>query len=84
MNRYLVILIRRPQWDTAFVPAHVAFLDQLRVEGRLEISGPFGDQSGGAYLLKAPDHADAVATSRLDPACSSGGWDITVHEWQAR
>lgn len=84
MNRYLVMLVRSADFNADGVPAHVAFLDQLRIEGRLELSGPFADQSGGAYLLRAADRDQALATTRLDPACSSGSWAITVHEWHAR
>lgn len=84
MNRYLVMLARRPDVDPAVVPQHVAYLDRLREQGQLELSGPFGDHSGGAYLLRASDLAEATALVHDDPAHISGGWDITVHEWHAR
>lgn len=84
MNLYLVMVMRRPQFDPAVVPAHQRFLDELRAEGRVERSGPFSDQSGGAYLLRATDLAQAQAIAQRDPAHVSGGWDVTLHEWQAR
>jgi len=59
MNRYLVVLIRRSDFDPAAVPLHQQFLQELRAEGRNEMSGPFGDNSGGAYLLRAVDLAGA-------------------------
>jgi uncharacterized protein YciI len=83
MNRYLILAMRRPHFDTAVVPLHQAFLDRLREQGRVELSGPFADKSGGAYLLHAADLAEATAIAYSDPAHLSGGWDITVHEWQA-
>lgn len=83
MNRYLVLLVRRPQCDPAVVPLHRGFLEDLRAQGRNELSGPFGDKSGGAYLLRAESLAEALAIARRDPAHTSGGWDITVHEWLA-
>ena len=83
MNRYLILLIRRPSLDPAMVPLHLAFLDGLREEGRVELSGGFSDKSGGAYLLRADDLAEATAIAQRDPAHVSGGWDITVHEWLA-
>ncbi len=82
MNRYLVLLIRRPQLDPAVVPLHLAFLQNLRKEGWVELSGGFSDKSGGAYLLRASDLTEAMALVHRDPAHLSGGWDITVHEWQ--
>ena len=83
MNRYLVVLIRRSDFDPAAVPLHQQFLQELRAEGRNEMSGPFGDNSGGAYLLRAVDLAEAQAIARRDPAHTSGGWEISVREWLA-
>lgn len=83
MNRYLVLMIRLPHLDPAVVLLHMAFLDELREEGRVELSGGFSDKSGGAYLLHADDLAEASAIVQRDPAHVSGGWRITVHEWQA-
>ena len=83
MNRYLVMLVRRPMLDPALVPLHMAYLDGLREQGQLELSGPFGDGTGGAYLLCAADLDEARALVQQDPAWLSGGWDITLHEWRA-
>ena len=81
MNRYLVMLMRRPQLDPAVVSQHRAFLDELRAQQRIELSGPFGDGSGGAYLLRAESLPEAQAMVHRDPAYTSGGWDVTVYEW---
>jgi uncharacterized protein len=83
VNRYLVMLMRRPQFDPAVVPLHRQFLQELREQGRNELSGPFGDQSGGAYLLRAQDLREAQVIAQRDPAHVSGGWTVTVREWQA-
>lgn len=82
MNRYLVLLMRRPQLDPAIVPLHQQFLDELRAQGRNEMNGPFGDKSGGAYVLRAESLVEALAIVHRDPAHASGGWEITVHEWR--
>jgi uncharacterized protein YciI len=84
MNRYLVMVMRRPDFDPGVLPAHKDFLEGLRAGGRLELSGPFGDKSGGAYLLRAQSMDEALAVAHADPTHISGGWDITVYEWQAR
>lgn len=84
MKLFLVMVMRRPQFDPAVVPLHNRFLDELRAEGRLERSGPFADRSGGAYLLHAADFAEAEAIAKRDPTHVSGGWDVTIYEWQAR
>lgn len=84
MNLFLVLVMRRPQFDPAVVPSHHRFLDELRAQGRVERAGPFGDTSGGAYLLNAADLTEAKAIAFRDPTHLSGGWDVTVYEWQAR
>ena len=50
MHRYLVLARRRASFDAAVVPLHQRFLEDLRTQGRIELSGSFGDKSGGAYL----------------------------------
>lgn len=84
MNRYLVMTMRRPTFDPAFVQPHKDYIEGLRAGGRIELTGPFGDKSGGAYLLLAEHLEEAWAMAHEDPAHTSGGWDITVYEWQAR
>ena len=84
MNRYLVMAMRRPNFDPAMVQAHLDFLEGLRAGGTLELSGGFSDRSGGAYLLRAADMDEALAIAQQDPAHTSGGWHITVYEWNAR
>ena len=84
MSLFLVMVMRRPACDPAVLPAHMQFLDELRARQRVERSGPFGDKSGGAYLLRAAEMAEALAIAHADPAHLSGGWDVTVYEWQAR
>jgi uncharacterized protein YciI len=84
MNRYLVLAMRRASFDAAVVPLHKQFLEDLREQGRIELSGPFDDNSGGAYLLRAADRAEAEKMAFSDPAHTSGGWDITLYAWAAR
>ncbi len=84
MQRYLVMVMRRPHFDPAMVQPHKDFVEGLRAGGRLEMTGPFSDKSGGAYLMLANDMDEAMAMAHEDPAHVSGGWHITVYEWQAR
>ncbi|NII10213.1 YciI family protein [Oleiagrimonas sp. C23AA] len=83
MARFLVLLMRRPTFDQALVPAHRRFLAELRQQGQLELAGPFGDGTGGAYLLRAESLELARHIAHGDPlhvhACS----DVSVHAWQA-
>jgi len=83
MARYLVMVMRKPTFDVALAPAHNAFLDALRAQQRIELSGPFTDKTGGAYLLRAASLAEAVDIAHSDPLHVEGASTVTVHEWNA-
>lgn len=83
--RHLVVLMRRPGFDERLVVPHAAFLDELRAQGLLELSGGFGDRSGGAYLLRGiASLEEARAVAARDPLAVHGASDVVVHEWLAR
>ena len=84
MYRYLVTTIRTPQFQPAVIDAHYAFLDQLRQRGKLELSGPFTDKSGGAYLIKAANLEEAKALAFSDPVHTTHSPVVTVYEWNAK
>jgi uncharacterized protein YciI len=82
-SRFLVLAMRLPAFDPAQIAPHRVFLDALRAEGRLELAGPFTDGTGGAYLLRADDLAQATDIACRDPLHRSGSSRIVVHPWQA-
>jgi uncharacterized protein len=83
MKRYLVLTLRRPQFDPAVIAPHYAHLAQLRERGQLELSGPFTDSSGGAYLIRASDLDAAHAIAHDDPLHVTGASEVRVYEWNA-
>lgn len=83
--RHLVLVMRRPGFDAGLLPAHAAFLDELRARGVLETSGGFADRSGGAYLLRGiADAEEARRIAMSDPLAIHGASSIVVHEWHTR
>jgi uncharacterized protein YciI len=82
--KYLVLTIRKPQFDDAAVTAHYAFLGTLRGRGILEQAGPFSDRSGGAYVIRAESLDEARAVAFEDPLHLRDCSEITVREWDAR
>ena len=85
MTRYLVMAMRRPDFDEAVIAPHIAFLDQLRAAGQLDVTGGFSDRSGGAYVLvnvASLDEAKAIAAR--DPLALTGTSELTVYEWNTR
>ncbi len=84
MFRYLVTTFRTPQFQTSVIDDHYAFLDHLRQEGKLELSGPFTDKSGGAYVIRANNLDEARALAFRDPVHTSKSSVVTVYEWNAK
>lgn len=85
MKHYLVLAMRKPDFDQAVVAPHVAWLDGLRARGLLALTGGFGDGSGGAYVLQGvASLAEAQALVATDPLAVTGSSAITVHEWNTR
>lgn len=83
--RYLVVAMRRPDFDEAVVAPHLAFLDDLRARGQLAMTGGFADRSGGAYVLEniaSLEQARAIVAS--DPLATTGSSDLAIHEWNTR
>lgn len=83
-NRYLVMAMRKPNFSDDVVAPHLAFLDDLRSAGKLEMTGGFSDKSGGAYLLNVASLAEAQAIAAEDPLTTSDSSSLTVYEWNAR
>lgn len=85
MTRYLVMAMRRPTFDEGVVAPHLAFLDELRAGGHLEMTGGFTDKTGGAYVLVNVDSLEqARAIAARDPLATQGTSDLTVYEWNTR
>ena len=81
--KYLVLTIRKPQFDTVHVSAHYEFLKSLRDRGILEQAGPFTDRSGGAYVIQAENFGAAREIADHDPLHIHDCSDVTVREWDA-
>lgn len=74
---------RNPSFQISVIEEHHAFLNQLRDKGTLELSGPFTDKSGGAYIIKAENFEQAKKIAFEDPLHLTNSSKITVYEWKA-
>lgn len=84
MIRYLVMTIRKPQFQDSIIQEHQKYLSQLKEDGFLEMSGPFTDKSGGAYLVAATSLEAAKEIAFSDPVHTSGSSEVSVYEWDAK
>jgi len=82
---YLVLAMRRPDFNAAAVQPHLDFLDALRERGQLQLTGGFSDGTGGAYVLcNVESLAQAQAIVAADPLVTMQASHLTVHEWNTR
>ncbi len=84
MFLYLITTFRTPQFNTGVIPAHLAYLERLKQQRKLELAGPFTDKSGGAYVIRAENLEEAKTIAFRDPLHTTKSSDITVHEWNAK
>ncbi|MFQ6396044.1 YciI family protein [Nocardia sp. KC 131] len=81
-NKYLVMAMRRPDFDSSAIEPHRDFLAGLLERGQLVESGRFTDGTGGAYVI----HADSLDAAReiafSDPVHTTGSSELTVYEWE--
>lgn len=81
-TRYLVLAIRNAVFPADVVEPHLAFLEELRAAGQLELTGGFSDRSGGAYVLVNVDSLEeARRIVARDPLALRAASTLTVYEW---
>lgn len=82
-QKYLVLLIRTPNFQASMIAAHKEFLASLKAAARVSLAGPFADQAGGAYILHADSLDAAQQLAFTDPLYTSGSSEVTIYEWNA-
>ena len=82
-HRYLVLARRPPSFDASVIEPPRRFLDAWGAAGRIELTEPFTDESGGAYPLRAASLAEATAIVAGDPLALSAASRLSGHEWAA-
>src|SRR5689334_8461499 len=78
---HLTIIVDRAVYEP-HLPDHLAYLAELKAAGRLLLSGPATDRTGGFVLLRADslDHARALAEG--DPLVARGLDSYAISEWR--
>ena len=62
----LTIVVDRAIYEP-HLPAHLAYLQELKARGALLLSGPFADRTGGMVLISATSRSEAEAIAEADP-----------------
>lgn len=80
--KYVAILtIVDPAGNTRTRPAHLAYVDMLRREGKVIWAGPFADGEGGMVIYEADTLAEAKRLASDDPVIKEGVRTLELREW---
>lgn len=76
----LTIVVDRAVYEP-YLPAHLAYLQELKARGVLLLSGPFTDRRGGMVLIQAASYAEAEAIAQADPLVANQVDTYELREW---
>jgi uncharacterized protein YciI len=76
----LTIVVDRAAYEP-FLPAHRAYLQDLKARGALVLSGPFADRTGGMVLINAASREEAESIAEVDPLVANRVDTYELREW---
>jgi len=76
----LTIVVGRAVYEP-YLPAHLAYLQELKARGALLLSGPFTDRTGGMVLVEAASREEAEAIVQADPLVANRVDSYELREW---
>ena len=76
----LTIVVDRAIYEP-YLPAHLAYLQELKARGALVLSGPFADRTGGMVLISAASRAEAESIAEADPLVANQVDTYELREW---
>jgi uncharacterized protein YciI len=76
----LTIVVDRAIYEP-YLPAHLAYLQDLKARGVLLLSGPFTDRTGGMVLISAASRTEAETIAQADPLVANRVDTYELREW---
>lgn len=86
-STFLVIYKPGPSWlqgkpmDGQPLKEHGRYMLSMYAKGSMKMAGPFGDNSGGAWVLEAANESEAKEIVAEDPAVKTGVFQYELHAW---
>ena len=74
-------IVDKPTFDQ-YVPAHVAYVKELKAHGHEAKTGYWAEYGGGMLLFQADSLDDAKAIGDADPLIKNQCVDYELHEWR--
>lgn len=82
-QRYFAVLL--PMLDeeksVKYRSDHLAYLAEMRRQGRIFVNGKFKDGAGGLIIYKAHSYEEAEALAENDPYVKNRARTYAIHEW---
>lgn len=82
---YFVVIseqVADPSETAKYREQHYKYIEKLKNEGKVVMSGPFVDGSGGLIILEASSRDEAESIVSEDPYFKSGVRRYTIKEWR--
>ncbi len=92
MKKYFMAFLKRgavtdhsPQEASKIQEGHMAHMNQMADEGKIDIAGPFGDdgEMRGIIIFNVATQEEVEALVAKDPAVIAGRLILEVHPWWA-
>ena len=79
---YVAILtIVDPELNAKVRPAHLEYINQLYLQDKVVMAGPFADQRGGMVIYRADSLEEAKQLAEADPVVREGARTLELREW---
>jgi uncharacterized protein len=77
-----ILYMQDPSRNQELRPQHLAYLEDLKTQGKIHAKGPFVDGAGGmvVYIAESLEEASKIAES--DPYVREGVRRLELHEWK--
>ncbi|UFJ40021.1 YciI family protein [Brevibacillus humidisoli] len=62
-------------------PAHLEYINQLFLQNKVVMAGPFTDQRGGMVIYRADSLEEARELAEADPVVLKGARTLELREW---
>ncbi|PLS18587.1 hypothetical protein CVD28_05460 [Bacillus sp. M6-12] len=83
MKKFLVWIVRSPDFTGDSITGHREHLQKLREAGKLVLAGGFADQTGGAYIIQCESIEAAEDLIKKDPMNNASEAFYQLKEWNA-
>lgn len=80
---YVAILtIVDPELNAKLRPAHLEYINQLYLQDKVVMAGPFADQRGGMVIFRTDSPEEAKQMAEADPVVRGGARTLELREWK--